>query len=280
MLYACTIIAKAGATEPEPGFADPPMPAFRVDAEGFETGEPDIRAICQAAGRELWRFFPDDEIEPFVVTRGRQGPIVLFERNDRDEIVMRLDTHSTFWSQYAYQFAHEFCHILCGYDNDQAANKWFEETLCETASLFAMRAMAKSWETDPPYPNWKSYRHSLRKYTDDVIASRSKVLDIYREGLPEFYRRHAEELAKNSGLRELNGAMSLVFLRLFEEDPRRWEAVRWLNQEPSAPGETFSQYLQKWHDAVPEPHQAFVAQVADLYGIEIRPQDPANAAPH
>jgi hypothetical protein len=194
---------------------------------------------------------------------------VLFNRNDRDEIVMRLDTRSTFWSQYAYQFAHEFCHVLCGYDEDYAGNKWFEETLCETASLYAMRAMAKSWKNDPPYSNWKDYRHSLHHYVDDVIAKRKLVLDIYKKGLGEFYRDHREVLEKDAGRRDLNGPMSLVFLRLFEEEPGRWEAVRWLNHEPSPPGETFQEYLQKWHDAVPDRHKPFVAQVADLYGIEI-----------
>ncbi len=263
------LVAFGQAAESDARFSDPPMPAYRVETDGFDASQADITAICDSTGRELWRLFPGCEIEPFVVERSRSGPIVLFNRNQRDEIVMRLDTHGTFWSQYAYQFAHEFCHILCGYDEDYPGNKWFEETLAETASLFAMRAMAKSWEEDPPYPNWKEYRHSLRNYADNVIAKRTRVREIYKNGLGGFYLDHKDELEKNAGLRELNGAMSLVFLRLFEEDPRRWEAVRWLNHAPSPEGETFEQYLQNWHDAVPESHQSFVALVADLYGIEI-----------
>ena len=176
LLIALTPISLSAA-EPGPVFADPPMPAFRVETEGFEASEPDVRAICSSAGRELWRLFPDYNLTPFVVTRGRQGPIVLFQRNDRGEIVMRLDTQNTYWCQYAYQFSHEFCHILCGYDEDFAGNKWFEETLCETASLFCMRAMSRSWENDPPYPHWKDYRHALRSYTDDVIAQRKLILE-------------------------------------------------------------------------------------------------------
>ena len=268
----------AWADEPSAaGYADPPMPAFRVQTDGFDASAADIKAICSSAGRELWRYFPDYQIELFVIQRSRSGPIVAFKRNEQGEISVRLDTHGTFWSQYAYQFAHEFCHVLCGFDEDYAGNKWFEETICETASLFVMRAMARAWADDPPYANWKDYRHSLEKYADDVIAGRQEVLEIYENGLGQFYLAHREQLTKSSGLRDLNGAMSLVFLRLFEDDPRRWEAVRWLNHEPSPPGETFSEYLQKWHDVVPTRHRPFVTTVTRLYGIAIETSGDADA---
>ena len=131
-------------------YADPPMPPYRILARGFEADEADIRRLLDSTGRELWRYFPDYRIEPFVVRRGHESPIVWYQRNARREIVMLLNTEETYWSQYAYQFAHEFCHILCGYDEDYKGNQWFEEAICETASLFALRAMARAWEHDPP----------------------------------------------------------------------------------------------------------------------------------
>ena len=134
---------------------DVPPPVFRVETDGFDASEADIRAVLDSTARELWQRFPDYTIEPLVVARGRSGPITLFRRNDRGEIVIRLDTEKTYWSQYAYQFAHEFCHVLCGLKAGDQRNKWFEETLCETASLYAMRAMSRTWKTSPPYANWK-----------------------------------------------------------------------------------------------------------------------------
>ena len=251
-------------------YADPPMPKYRVDAALFNAGAADIKAVCDSAGRELWRFFPGLKIKPFVVTHGRQGPITLFEPNAQGEIVVRLDTGGTYWCQYSYQFAHEFCHILCAFDKGDPGNKWFEETICETASLFVMRAMAKAWKSDPPFPHWRDYRDELRNYTDDVIARHSRVCEIYEQGLGAFYRAHKAELEKDPCKRDLNGAMAVVFLNLFEQDPSRWEAVRWLNSSPSPKGETFGDYLQKWHSAVPDGHKAFVRQVAGLYGVPIR----------
>jgi hypothetical protein len=263
-------IACCRAADATQGAAASPTPTYRVETDGFEASEADIRAVLDSAARELWRFFPDYKIEPIVVTRGHGGPITLYQRNDRGEIVIRLDTGKTFWCQYAYQFAHEFCHVLCGFKEGYQGNKWFEETLCETASLFVMRAMSRTWKTSPPYPNWKDYRDSLRDYTDDVVRKRDKVYDVYRQGLPGFYRAQKTTLEKEPTSRELNGAMSIVFLQLFEEQPERWEAIRWLNATPPPKGETFEKYLHRWHDAVPKKHQPFVERVAELYGVAIK----------
>ena len=246
-----------------------PVPVYRVETEGFDASEADIRAVLDSAARELWQFFPDYRIEPMVVTRGRSGPITLFQRNDRGEIVVRLDTGKTYWCQYSYQFAHEFCHILCGFKEEYRGNKWFEETLCETASLYAMRAMSRTWKKSPPYPHWKDYRDSLREYVDDVMGKRDGVYEIYQKGLPCFYLAHKSGLEKDPNLRELNGAMSLVLLRLFEERPERWEAIRWLNNPPAREGETFQVYLKKWRDAAPAKHKPLVEKISGLYGVSV-----------
>jgi hypothetical protein len=245
------------------------MPSYRIETPGFDASEADIRAVLDSAGGELWRYFPDYKLEPIVVTRGQDSPITLFQRNERGEIVVRLNTEKTAWCQYSYQFGHEFCHVLCGFKPGYEGNKWFEETLCETASLFVMRGMSRTWKTSPPFPNWKDYRDSLRDYTDDIIRKRDLSYEIYVQGLPGFYHAHKATLEKESCSRELNGAMSLVFLQLFEERPERWEAVRWLNSAPAPQGETFDKYFKRWHGAVPKRHKPFVEKVAALYGISV-----------
>ena len=249
------------------------LPSYRIEYEGFGDREADIRALCDSVIREFWSYFPGYELEPFVIERGRKGPIVLYKRNARGEIQMRLDTGDTLWAQYAYQFAHEFCHILCKFEEDFPGNKWFEETLCEAASLFAMRAMSKSWAKDPPYSNWKSYRHNLASYADDVIRGNDRIREIYEKGLSGFYLVHKQELTANPTRRDLNGAMAIVLLHLLEQEPKHWEAVRWINHASSPEGETFADYLSAWHRAVPSRHKSFVAEIARLYGIKIELQE-------
>lgn len=68
---------------------------------------------------------------------------------------------------------------------------------------------------------------------------------------------------------ELNGAMAVVLLHLFEAEPARWEAIRWLNSTPPHEGDTFATHLQHWHDAVPPKHQPFVQRIAGLFGAPV-----------
>jgi len=97
-------------------------PRFRVAADGWgRAGAGDVEAVLRSAAGGLWRYFPGLKREPFVVLRGRDGPIVHYQRNVMGEIVMKLDTTDYLWCQYTYQFSHEFCHILCGF-REQADN--------------------------------------------------------------------------------------------------------------------------------------------------------------
>ncbi len=266
-------LARGAATAPvtHPAAANTQQFALRVESDGFNAAEADIRAVIDSAARELGRYFPGHTIEPMVVVHAEDGPITLFQRNGQGEIVIRLSTSQTYWCQYAYQFAHELGHVLCGYRNTPSRNKWFEETMCETAALFAMRRMARTWRDTPPYPNWAPYRDALNDYVDDVIGKRVGTKDIFRVGLPAFYVAHKAELEADATSRELNGAMSVVLLRLLEEQPENWEAFRWLNTTPATAEDGFQIYLQKWHDAAPDAHRAFIRSVAELFGIPLNP---------
>lgn len=275
MMVSAALLASAHAAAPT---APPPKPetameattpALRVEANGFDASEADIRAVISSASGHLWRYFPNCRIEPIVVVHGDDGPITLFQRNAKGEIVVRLNTGTTLWCQYAYQFAHEFGHILCGYRDGPARNKWFEETLCETASLFAMRGMARTWRQTPPYPNWASYHDAIIDYTEDVETKCKGTDELLRKGMPAFYAAHKTELEADPTVRDLNRAMAVVLLRVLEQQPDNWEAVRWLNTTVAEPGDSFQTYLQKWHDAAPPARRPFIKSVAGLYGITL-----------
>ena len=247
-----------------PGLAAPSLP-LRIETEGFEASEADIRAVLESATATLLPLVPAHKADPVLVKHGAESPITLFQRSPRGEIVVALNTGKTYWAQYSYQWSHELCHILCGCRDDARDNKWVEETLCETASLFALRAMARSWAEHPPYPNWKSFAPALRRYTDDVAASREKLT---RATLPGFVNKHAAELKANPTARELNGAVAVVLLEWFEEKPSRWAAVHWLNTTPAQPGLDLDGYFRKWRQDAPPEHRATVQEFARLLGAK------------
>jgi hypothetical protein len=241
--------------------------SIRVEANGFEAREPDIAAVCLSAVGELQKFCPELPTENVVIVRGTKGPITLFQRNARGEVVVKLDTGKTFWSQYSYQVAHEFGHVHCGFRPGPQHNQWFEESVCETASLFCLRAMAKTWSTKPPYPHWASYAPALAKYADDVIAKRTYKAEFEAKGLARFYREHAAEFRAKSTERELNGAIALALLPYLEEKPERWAAFRWLNATPRPDDESFAAFLRRWEQHTPKEHQATVLGIRKLFGL-------------
>ena len=242
---------------------------IKINPENFNASRRDIAAVCRSAGNQLLKHMEGVPALTVQVSRSPQGPIALFKRGEDGEYQVRLATEKTFWAQYAYQFSHEICHVLCGYENDYRGNLWFEESLCETASLYCLRAMSRDWRTTPPYGNWRSYSPALLDYADNIQKGREDYLEILRTGLPGYYRKHASHLCKNPTDRKKNGAIALVLLNLLERNPEHWNAIRWLNSSPSPEGETFLQYLTKWFYAVPGKHTDFVESIASLFGISL-----------
>ena len=168
---ACLIPQAIRAAEPAP-------PVWRLAPEGWgKAAAADVKAVLGSAIGEMWRYFPGRKLEPFLILRGHQGPIVQYQRNTMKEIVVWLDTQDLYWCQYTYQIAHEFCHILSGFDDDWKGNLWFEESLCETASLFVLRRLAQTWTKNPPFESWRAYAPRFSEYAEDIMSRRATITD-------------------------------------------------------------------------------------------------------
>lgn len=242
---------------------------IRVEGGGWgNAGRKDIQKVLLSAAGELWKHFPERRLAPIVVRHGSSGPIVLFRKGDAGEYIVKLDVEGLYWCQFAYQFAHEFCHILANYSPKASPkNKWFEESLCEMASIYAVRRMATTWQTRPPYPHWRSFSSALKKYADDLLRKGEKLTPDTT--LADWYRRNRDDLRKDSCLRDKNRVVALQLLPLFEADPSRWEAVGYLNHSPSDAAASFKSYLAAWHGDAPARHKPFIRQVAKLFGVEL-----------
>jgi len=235
---------------------------------GWGDGPPEnILAVCRSAANELWQHFPGRTIEPITIRQdSKQGPMVIFGTGKDGERRVLLNTKDTFWSQYAFQFGHEFCHILCNYREADTANLWFEETLCETASLFVLRRMAETWKTRPPYSNWKDYSTSLSKYAEDRLKNTASLEDMT---LAKWFQKNEWSLRRSGVQREKNQVVAAALLPLFEKNPKHWQAVQYLNQWDKSKTLSFAEYLKDWHQRVPREHQPFVVEVGKLFDISV-----------
>ena len=225
----------------------------------------DIRKVCESAAATLMTHLPDDGFAPIMVQRNNSGPITLYQRGQGNEYIIKLDTSDRAWAQLAFQFAHEFCHVVCNYRDATNQQLWFEETLCECASLYALRQMANEWKTNAPYSNWKSYATSLGEYADDRISAYGERKD----SISQFYLANQTELKKSGTNRALNTYLAIELLPLFEATPTAWQSLRYLNLGPAEENVSFKTYLKGWHDRAPERHRAFIRQIATEFDLEL-----------
>jgi hypothetical protein len=239
-----------------------------LEPAGFKAPEASIRAILQSTADEFARCFPDRKPFTVRVSFHKEGPITLYERGQHGEHLVRLSASDTYWGQYAFQFAHELCHIYCNYRIGDESTKWFEETLCETASLFVLRRLSERWEKNPPMKSLASTAGIFKKYADDRI----KKMRLPKDGattLAEFYKKHADAVAARSvdDSRAAYATMAIELLDLFEEDPQTWQAVEHYNFAKPSRKKTFAQKLDEWASACPETQQGIVKEIRRRFGV-------------
>jgi hypothetical protein len=240
---------------------------LRVAPDGWgDAGAPDIEKVLRSAGESLAEFFPDRKFPALEVSRSTDTPITLFKRGPNGEIRVKLNVEGRRWAQFAFQFGHEMGHIVCGFEDYPNPNAWFEETLCEAASLFVLGRMAESWKERPPYPNWKDYAEALRKYREERMAGSALPKGM---SLADWYREREASLRKDPTQRELNLKMAAALLPLFEEAPGRWAAVASLNAVRGDASRPFARYLSDWSRSAPAKHRELIGKIADRFGIAI-----------
>lgn len=224
---------------------------------------PNIQAVCRSVAGELRQFLPERPFDPITISRSKDVPITIYGKGKNGERRVKLNVGGTYWAQFSYQFGHEFGHILCNYRPAKNPNIWFEESLCETAAMFAIRRMAKSWRENPPYPNWKSYAGALEDYADKYIRSVPKVGKFAK-----WFEKN-EALLRRFDRPSFNVVAVHALLPLLEKNPEHWNALGWLNQWGVNQELTFAEYLADWNRRVPQMHKPFVADIARAFNVRL-----------
>jgi hypothetical protein len=256
-------------TPPATPPAGEPSLRFRIVVEPGDWGTSslaDTTKVCESTASAFIPYLSSNDYAPLLISNDASGPITLYRRGANHEHLVRLNTANRAWAQLVFQFSHELCHILCNYRNVKNPQLWFEETLCECASLFALRQMANTWKTDPPYSNWKSYSSAL----NDYAAQRLKIHQNDKQSAEEIYVANRSKLESSGTDRDLNNRLAAKLLPLFEKDPTAWEAVQYLNRGPAEENGDFQRYLKGWYERVPEQKKVFVVRMAKLFGLSIR----------
>lgn len=140
--------------------------------------------------------------------------------NSGEERIIRLTTKENYWCQWIYQFSHEICHhVIDGAMTSEIKGQlWFEETLCETNSLYQL---GKVLNVDcNKYPCLHNYGQGVQEYLDDLFHSNPVLkLQLQQNG---GIRPWLPLLSEPQYHRDYNNAVACLILPLFVENPRLW----------------------------------------------------------
>ena len=244
------------------------IPAIRIISKNWGTGNhQDIVAVLRSVAEILFPLGGKPHYNDIWVSRSEQGPIVLYQRGKEGQYIVKLNTKDRYWCQYGFQFSHEIGHILCGYKDGDASNLWFEETLGEVASLYALSRLEESWIHSPPYPHWKDYAPEFTKYAEERIK---KYENEVPSDLTTWFRRNKQNLRNEPMDRPRNVSLAIRLLPLFDKFPEGWSACAFLNEKKSKTSRSFTSYLNDWYQMCPLLEQkSFIKKIAGNFGIKL-----------
>jgi hypothetical protein len=276
LLFYLSVGAVTEAADNHAKLASQPLD-IHVQSNAFgRASTSDVAAVLQSAGNEIWRHCPRSRLGGIDVYRRADHPQTDFQRAPDGRISIGLSSQDTYWAQYSFQFAHEFCHALANFSDNprrsvrfpRTANLWLEESLSETASLFTLRAMSRSWRSAPPYPPWRDYASSYDDYVEKRLALRENHLPA---GMPflVWFRENEDALRQNPAMRDRNTVVATQLLPLFNAEPNGWEALTFLNRGTLDANQSLAQHLAEWRSQCPSDLRRFVSKLAGVFAVKI-----------
>lgn len=172
------------------------------------------------------------------------------------------------WRRYVNVFAHELCHVLDANSSTPAKFRWFEETLCQTASLYVMKRLAERWSKSE-HPGQHSYSAYLFEYFRFLYDQPHRRL---RPGhsLAGWYQNQGSSLENQWEDYSKNDLVARRLMPMFDGATGAWQNLIFLRQIENAPD--FQAYLRRWRQLVPVEQQAFVDSLAMAFGYNVAPR--------
>lgn len=234
----------------------------------------DIQVLLDVTAKELTDHVTDLPMREVKIIRGFGSPMARTDRPADDIRLIELTVEGTYWSRFIYQFAHELCHHLCNSELyfPTVEERWFEETLCDVASLFSLHQSSNRWQHSPPYSHWSPYADRIRDYMREYT---NRIQQSSPTDFSNWYRVHRDCLRNNpclldaEGHRSLNEVVALHLLPVFLNDPSKWGAIRFLNLQGRKAKPSFEAYLTDWLHDTPVHHQSIIFEIADLFELTL-----------
>jgi hypothetical protein len=240
-------------------------PTIEIKGDNWgEVEKTEIQRVLILASQQILIYNEWEQWPAMEIKNNPDGPMTLYQRGEEGQYIILLNTRDRRWCQYVFQFAHELGHIVCGFKKEQSTHHWFEESISEVASLFALGKMSTAWEKDPPLPDQKSYRGEFTKYLKSRI---NLVPELNPFPFKQWWQKNRNALKMDSTLRLKNLTIAKQLLPLFEKNPDAgWGACGYLNTFGFTKEDTFEDFLLDWSDSCPTHQQKhFVNELIECF---------------
>lgn len=245
-----------------------PSANIKVEGNWGKARTKDIQAVVDSVQTAITPYIGARNLGTIIIRNDPKGPISLYKRGKNGEYVVLLDIKGRFWAQVAYQYSHEVCHLLSNYDlsqNNATRQQWFEESICEAFSLFALERMAELWKDNPPYKNWKEYAPAFTDYVDNLREEKHRT-GFAKNAMQAWFIKNKETLQSDPVAQErrLNEEVATHLYTIFSEDPQNWEALNYINLGGDDQEATLQRYLDDWEEHAPTRLHKPIQAVRDL----------------
>ncbi|OGB25104.1 MAG: hypothetical protein A3I66_23025 [Burkholderiales bacterium RIFCSPLOWO2_02_FULL_57_36] len=239
----------------------------------------EIETLLNAIAAEMLSHFPERQLAPIEVFPTEHRPVVLYQKGPANQYQVYLAAKGSHWGEYIYEFSHELFHILANYEyhalHGGAQHQWFEEMMCEAASLYNLKRMSLAWKTSDLRTAWASYAPTLDKFTQRALNELHRQLPE-NTSLTQWFHENESALLSNPYMRVKNEMVAMLFLPLLEQN-RDWSAVGFLNPPINQRAMRFYDYLAGWYRNTPAANRNFVVQAMTLFEFQI-PVTPTHAS--
>ncbi len=251
------------------------VPVIAVQEGGWGNASVrEIHALALSTAAEIARHCPKTRLGTILVLHRDDHPQTAWVRTADGKIIVGIEARDRQCAQFVFQFAHEFCHVLATHANDWQRtwredgkpNLWLEESFAEAASLFALRAMSKSWERSAPFRNWRTYAPEFAAYAAERMRATPAVAP---ENFLRWFRQNEPAMRRNPTLRASNSVVAARLLPLLEAEPRAWEAITFINLGAHDRRMPLAAFLAEWRQNCPPALRPFVVKVAQVFAIAL-----------
>ena len=223
-----------------------------------------LAKVLQYAADTLVEHFKGKKLLDIDVRKGA-WPFTVYGVNKRGHKAVTITPEGSIWNQQVYQFAHELCHTLCRHRNGDTRNLWFEESICEMASLYVLDRVGEGWKKNPPLAGYEGYAKHFTSYALNYKNKKNRKIPAGMT-FAKWFKENRQKLIDGKGdARHLQGTIALHILPMVEKNPEYWGAFYYLDEGKTKEKISFEKFLQKWQKNSPRKYHSFIKNIGRLF---------------